>query len=1332
MTVKSTIADIRKLRIALIAAFLLFAAGLAADIFLNLSGSDLSWGAGLPIVIGLSGLSCLLYCFIGFPRLLLKTSTSRACFDRLPQPAIVLDRQGLICNINQAAADMVNQAKSSLLHQPIHNWFHPSHLTEHECLLCQHIHAGQELAATDFVFSKSVWQQISLSHLPGNNLNLLLQLHFDISSRKRIEEQMALVIDGAKLGFWDWDYLTGKHEVNQHWLDMLGLTADELDNYISDWDHRIHPDDHEHVRDVVAKHIKLGTPYVVEFRMQHKNGHWVWIQGSGSVVERDPLSGYPARLCGIHQNINARKESENNLLTTYRIISQTTSVVFKWEVAAGLPVAFVTENVLSLLGLTAEQVTAKPLLYLSLIHPDDLPVFNQEINSCEIDQKCTKIEHLPYRLLDRNGHINWVRDQKLISRNVQGQVIGYQGLVTNITRQRQQTSAIRNIISRSMEESSNHTALDNLTLLAAETLAADYTFIGEILKDGHCNTLSFCAQTKATNPADYSMHPSLCRQLAAGKICNFPQHARQLFAEDPWLQDHEIESLIGIPLYNDQQRIFGYLLAMYRQPTPDSQLAEDILKLFAAQITAELERAQAIKELKIQKQRLINAQSISHIGDWQWHWSDNHFSWSDEMYCITATSRTNFIPSFASILTQLVHPDDRNLFKSALQNSNSEREIDFKHRIVLSDGEIRHVHQRGKLIYDDKQNPCGIRGTMQDITEHLKTELRLLEAKQDAEKATQVKSEFLANMSHEIRTPMNAIVGLVELCLNSNISSKQRDYLERVETAALSLTSLIDDILDFSKMESGKLQLDSTPFLLAEMLDQVFSTMAELCNRKQLKLIRPELDRQQHAVIGDSQRLRQILINLIGNAIKFTEHGQIEVILNELSRNKNQVTLQFSIRDTGIGMSQTQIDKLFKAFSQGDSSITRNYGGTGLGLVICKQLVEQMGGSISVSSQLRIGSCFNFTVLLGVTEINNWCQPQPQSCQVGDTDMYPLQGIRNARILLVEDNEVNRFVAIELLTQAFFKVDTAENGAIALEMLEQNTYDCVLMDVQMPVMDGYQATRALRKLPGCSHLPVIAISANVMSDDRKMCLQAGMDDFIGKPILPQTLYATLSRWLSPQHDHQIAPSSDSNEELPYLYGIDEAAGLRYSAGDKSVFRKILQKFAENHATSIDEVVHAIACQNFVGAKHILHTLKGLAGSLGAVALHGHVVRLEELLAEQNSSVENSNTFKRLISLCDQELNRVVGGIQTYLPPTQMPVKQQALLSTEETQCQLSLLVDKLQAFDSDADRHLERILSAIEDPILTQKLLLIRKKIADYEFVEAALAVSQLLEFTDN
>ena len=1329
MAKESASVHVRTLRIVLIVAVLFFAAGLASDLFLIVFGLDSALAVWIQFSAGLLGVSCLLYCLIGFPHTIITASTSGICFDRLPHPAIVLDRHGLIITVNQAAANMVNQPKANLLHQSVHDLFHPAHVPEQDCCLCQHIKAGQELVATDFAFSKSIWQQISLSHLPGNSLDLLLQLHFDISNRKRIEQQMALAIDGAELGFWDWDYITGKHEVNRRWLDMLGLTEDELDYYVSDWDRRIHPEDHDRVRNLISKHIESGTPYVVEFRMQHKDGRWVWIQGSGSVMEWDSITGQPARLCGIHQNIMARKEFEKNLQTTYQIISQTASVVFKWGAAEGLPIEFATENVLTLLGSTVEQMTSNSLLYLNLIHPDDLAVFKQEINSCEIDHQCKEIEHLPYRLVDRSGRIKWVQDHKLISRNEQGQIIGYQGLVANITRQRQQTSAIRNIISSSMEEGTTHATLDNLTLLAAETLAADYALIGEALKDGCCNTLAFYAQAENVNSAFYTMHPGLISQLASGKICNYPQNVRQLLPEEPWLQDHEIEGLIGIPLYNDHQRIFGYLLTMYREPIPDPQFSQDILQLFATQISAELERAQVIKELEDKKQRLIDAQSISHIGDWQWHWLDNHFSWSDEMYRITATSKTSFIPSFASILSQLVHPDDRDLFKAALQNNPSEQDIDFRHRIVLDNGEIRHVRQRGKLIYTDQQHPCGIRGTMQDITEHLKSEQRLLEAKQDAEKATQVKSEFLANMSHEIRTPMNAIVGLVELCLNSEISSKQRDYLERVETAALSLTGLIDDILDFSKMESGKLELDSRPFLLEEMLDQVFSTMAELSRRKQLKLIRPAIKRQQYAVMGDPQRLRQILINLIGNAIKFTEHGQIEVTLNELSRNNDQLTLEFSVIDSGIGMTQQQVGKLFKAFSQGDSSVTRNYGGTGLGLVICKQLVEQMGGSIGVSSQIGVGSCFSFTVSLGVTDINKLSFSQTRPSR--DIDTQQLQAIRNARVLLVEDNEVNRIVAIELLKQVHLQVDTAENGVIALEKLKQHSYDCVLMDVQMPVMDGYQATRALRKLPGGAELPVLAMTANVMSDDRNKCLQAGMDDFIGKPIQPQLLYSTLSKWLSLQHSPQVVSNSISRDEIPYLYGIDASIGLRYSADDKRVFRKILQKFAENHAESIDEIQQAIASRNFVGAKQILHTLKGLAGSLGAVALHGHLVRLEELLAEDDSNIQNVEVYEKLISLCDQELNRVISSIQSTLPYIEIPVKQQTLFSAEETRRQLSLLIDKLQAFDSDADRQLELILSAIEDPVLTQKLLLVRKQIAHYQFVDAAQAISGLLEFLD-
>ena len=1327
MTPPSIFVRANKLRRVLIAVLFLFAAELSTVIYEQLSETNTATPI-LHFVIATLFLIILGYSIRRFQ--ITKPSennTNSLCFSHLPLPAILVNRHGKIRGVNPAAAQSIQRSPASLIDQPVHELFHPHHTSREECLLCQHIGKGQALAPTDFAIARQAWQQISLSKITTGGKDHLLQLHIDITSRKQAEERIGLVIDGARLGYWDWDYVTGKYHVNQHWLNMLGLTPKELDNNVSDWNHRLHPHDRARIHAVIAQHIASRTPYVIEFRLQHKQGHWVWILGSGAVVETDPDSGRPTRLCGIQQDISARKRFENNLEATYQIISQSSSVVLKWNCAEGLPIEFATENVLQLLGYTVEELLTGNVFYLNLIHQDDQAIFSEELNNCRNKQDCVEIAHLPYRIVSRNGSIKWIQDHKVLSRNDQGQVTGYQGLVTDITRQRQQNSAIRNIISSAQEKHTPWT-MDNLTLLTAETLTADYTLIGEMRPDRSCRALSFCALTEKGDKTIYTMHPSICAVLATGKICSHPHSISRHFPDDTWLVNHGIEGFIGIPLQTDRQQTVGYVVAMYRQTIPDAQFAEDILKLFAAQIASELERTSAMKALESQKQRLIDAQRISRIGDWQWHWSDNRFSWSDEMYRITGTSRANFIPSFASILTQLIHPDDRNLFKTALQNANTDETIDFKHRIMLRHGEIRHVHQRGKVIHDDQDRAIGIQGTMQDITERLKTEQRLLEAKQAAEKATQVKSEFLANMSHEIRTPMNAIVGLVELCLKNPISNKQRDYLERVETASHSLMSLIDDILDFSKMESGKLSLETVPFLLDEMLDQVFSTMTELANRKHLTLIRPTVDYPYQAVIGDPQRLRQILINLIGNAIKFTKRGRIEVTLQEISRTSIQTTLEFSIIDTGIGMTKEQQAKLFRAFTQGDSSVSRHYGGTGLGLVISKQLIEQMGGTIKVISQEHVGSCFSFTVKLGLADIANIRLSRPQVHKNIDTSR--LQYIRGARILLVEDNEVNRIVASELLGQAQLQIDTAENGEIALAKLKRNQYDCVLMDVQMPVMDGYEATRKLRKLPNCSALPVIAMTANVMSDDRNKCLQAGMDDFIGKPILPDTLYAALIKWIKPNSmSNSIVYQPKEEDEIPYLYGIDNAIGLLHTAEDKSVFRKILQKFAENHIDSMSEIEKAISKNDLATARQLTHTLKGLAGSLGAVQLQGHLIRLEELLTDANINTENPQLFNKLITLTSVELNRIINSIQSTLPQvetkTLQPIK---VFSAAETQHELEILRDKLQAFDSDADQQLELILSSINQPSLIDELSRIKKLIASYQFVDANNALNQILD----
>ena len=403
---------------------------------------------------------------------------------------------------------------------------------------------------------------------------------------------------------------------------------------------------------------------------------------------------------------------------------------------------------------------------------------------------------------------------------------------------------------------------------------------------------------------------------------------------------------------------------------------------------------------------------------------------------------------------------------------------------------------------------------VRDVSERLRLVEELKIAKEEAERASQAKSTFLANMSHEIRTPMNAVLGLTHLALRQATDERGRDYLERIQQSAQHLLGIIDDILDFSKIEADKLSLEHIGFSLAAVMENFSNLIVDKATAKGLSLdidIAPDVP---DALVGDPLRLGQILINYGNNAVKFTERGEIHVRVEVLARGEHDVVLRCAVRDTGIGLSEEHRQRLFQSFHQADPSTSRQYGGTGLGLAIAARLADMMGGQVGVDSRLGEGSTFWFTARFGLDAAvalppDGVGLPTPDG---GESLGLAAQGGRSLRVLVVDDNEVNLLIAGEMLSHAGVEVHTAEDGAQALQRLQAEPFDLVFMDMQMPVMDGLEATRRIRALTDKPRVPIVAMTANALPADRERCLQAGMDDVITKPIDPDRLVSVLRRW----------------------------------------------------------------------------------------------------------------------------------------------------------------------------------------------------------------------------
>ncbi len=728
--------------------------------------------------------------------------------------------------------------------------------------------------------------------------------------------------------------------------------------------------------------------------------------------------------------------------------------------------------------------------------------------------------------------------------------------------------------------------------------------------------------------------------------------------------------------------------------------------------------------------------------------------------------------------------DENTLYEPVWRGETSTREMQMRRR----DGSSFWARLTGRAVDADDRSRGSV-WIIDDITvEHAAIE-EMRKARALAEEAARMKSDFLANMSHEIRTPMNAIIGTAYLALKTNPSARQRDYLKKIQASSQILLGIINDILDLSKIEAGKLVVERTGFELQQVLDSVTNLVAEKAAGKGLELIVNIASDVPANLVGDPLRLGQVLTNYVNNAVKFTEHGEIEISVAVDHAKGNDLFLRFAVRDTGIGLTDEQKNRLFQNFEQADTSTTRKYGGTGLGLSIAKQLAELMGGAVGVDSEFGKGSTFWFTARLGRGKRKRskpLLNPAMRGCRVlladdsdtarevigemlrsltfdvtavasGDaaiaeiarsdaigeryevalldwrmaeldgiatarkiralnlekpprlviisaygrdelfhaaeaagienvlikplspsllfdtivnqgateheeaTEESPteseietrLASIAGARVLLVEDNDMNQQMASELLGSVGLNVELAENGRIAVEKVQAQEFDVVLMDMQMPEMDGITATREIRKLPQYAELPIVAMTANAMEGDREKCLAAGMQDHVAKPIDPDTLWRALLRWIKPREGLPAGsptaprPGAAKEEEwtLPEIAGIDTAQGLKRAIGKGSLYLAMLRKFLDGQADTPAQVSSALDADDWQLAERLAHTLKGTAGNIGANAIQEAAAKLEAAIAAHTDRAK----IDALLADLNRPLDETIAALRAALP-----------------------------------------------------------------------------------